>query len=172
MSKSLLRIDQIPFLKDFKKPLFERGTLMYEKSGHSLTFSNGYYICTQKLKQKCNDKNEKNLKADVFERKFTRHIESLKLDEIQAHMAVLQITQDFIPLKNEFMKENLGKKDIYDATLDAITSELKDNRNIIKKDKKDLKEVYQQLLRAYYPNFLFFFLSTVFIYGLVSSQNK
>ncbi|MCK9445278.1 hypothetical protein M0Q50_00110 [bacterium] len=125
------------------------GMITYEKSGHSLTFVNGYYVCSKYQKGECINKEEKRIESLNFEKKLARSLESLKIRE-----------EDFIKCKYEFERWeiDLREKNEYEILLkqqsmDAILDNCKQKGEISQRDEKDLKDLYVKILEFAFPAF-------------------
>ncbi len=142
-------------LKDVEKlPLFNRGNLVYEKSGHVLTHSGNYYICSQKCKKKCFNVTEQNLKINTFERKFIRQMRHLSILDTTGTELFYKLDGEAIEIRKEIEKELKEIQEVLSTTLTCIKKDVREGRKINNKDIHDLVERYFKILKVSFPGFL------------------
>lgn len=137
---------------------FFRGELVFEKSGHSLTYSNGYYVCSQKQKNNCLIKEEDNFKVATLERNFDRLINDLKLDEATARKIFYDIERSSVDVIEKYWikRDEIIKSMKNDIVL--MEQELKSKGKIKPSDLTSFKNHYRKTIRLTYIFYLLHFL--------------
>ena len=107
-------------------PFFKKGSLMYEKSGHVLELSDGYYRCSEHCKS---DTGEKQIKAENLEKNFSYYVQKFRLEQ-----------KDAGKISDELMKKYLidlltepdieGKQEVLDTTIRAMDEDLKNIKSV------------------------------------------
>jgi hypothetical protein len=142
-------------LKNIEKlPLFSKGNLVYEKSGHVLTHSGNYYICSQKCKKKCSNAAEQNLKINDFERKFVRQMRHLSILDTVGTKLFYKLDGEAVEVREETEEELKQSKEVLSTTLTCIKKDAREGRKINNKDIHDLVEQYFKILKISFPVFL------------------
>lgn len=125
------------------------GILTFEKSGHSLTFVNGYYVCSRYQKGECTNKEEKRIESLNFEKKLARTLEPLKIREEDLIKCGYELERWGTDLREKAHYEILLKQ----RSMDAILDNCKQKKEISQRDEKDLKDLYVKMLELSYPAF-------------------
>lgn len=135
-------------------PWFNRGDLIYDKSKHTLTYLNGYYVCSQKQKGKCNISDEKNIKATEFEKNFTEFAKDLLLYEEEAKEIFYSMDKQGL----EIIKKDIFREqqilDRMQINIKAIERDYKDKKKINYIDIADFKKLFYEELKISYVRFL------------------
>jgi hypothetical protein len=155
MPKLQTNLFAVGFGDSLRQPLFQWGNLVYEKSGHVLTYTKGYYACSLQQKGQCTDKEEKYLKATDFERKFFRHFKLLEISKGKADELKLRMAATLLELQRQQLGEIEIRRNEMDEFIEAIAKDMKAKRPVSVKAIGKLKSVYFDLIRLHYPNFLY-----------------
>jgi len=141
MNKSELRIKHPKRLLegDLKIPIFNKGMLVYENSGHGLTVVGKYYACAEKQKGKCINGNEKMFDQANFERKFGKYIKDLKMDFDNGIKLYFEIEKSGLDIQANAQIEINKKRQNMDATLKAMEKDFNQGITIKKSDITFLK---------------------------------
>lgn len=133
-------------------PPLNDGTLTYEKSGHTLTFINGYYICSQKQKGKCNSEEEKNQKGRQMDERLHKAIMPFKIEENTGRDIFYELEKLEIDVIKSIEEEISQRMELLHATIKACEAEGK----ITQKDRRDLKNSLLLMQEIAFPRFAFF----------------
>lgn len=148
-------------LKDANKlPLFTRGNLVYEKSGHVLTHTGNYYICSQKCKKMCSNKTEKNLKIITFERKFARQMHPLLISDNIGRELFYKLDKEAIEIRQKVEEELNPIQELLDLTLTCIKQDKRGSGKVNTKDVHDIVEQYFKTLKLSFPNFIVYLIQS------------
>ncbi len=142
------------YSKFHEMPSFNKGQLVFEQSGHSLTFVNGYYRCSLKQKGKCNINHEKNFKYEVFERRLSRAIKTLKLEEAIARKIFYDWDKQAVDLREKVEEEADLVIQAMEATILVMKEKLKKTKKISAQDNKEARERYGKLIKISFPCFI------------------
>ena len=154
MAKSIIDVFAKPFLVGADMPLFRRGNLIYESSGHPLIYSKGYYACSLKQKKGCHNDAEKSQKAKDFERKFMRYVKSLEITQSDVHKIKLEIAGRLLEIESENRVEIDQKTAGMESLIQSMAKKTRKKKNINRRDVGKLKKIFLELVRLNYPNFL------------------
>lgn len=146
-----IRLHKLTPKDKLEKHIFHTGQLIYEKSGHTLTFSNGYFICSRKCKKLCNDKTELSIKYRNLEKKFAYLLPNFKISEPVAKDMFYELDKIGVDLRKDIEKEVKFGMQTMDATLVCIKQSLAKNGKIKPSDTKTLKEEYYKLFKIGFP---------------------
>ena len=133
------------------KHIFRSGQLIYEKSGHTLIFSNGYFICSKKCKKLCNDKTELSIKYRNLEKKFAYLLPNFKIPKEIARDMFYELDKIGVDLRKDIEKDIRLNIETMDATLVCAKQNLAKNGKISPFDTNILKEEYYELLKIGFP---------------------
>src|SRR5680860_1337727 len=136
------RLHKLTTKEMLPKHIFCPGQLVYEKSDHTLTFSNDYFICSKKCKKLCNDKTELSIKYRDLEKKFTYLLPNFKIPETLARDMFYELDKIGVDIRKTIEEEINLCRQTMDATLLCIKQDLDDNRKIKPSDNEILKEGY------------------------------
>jgi len=134
------------------KHIFCPGQLIYERSGHTLTFSNNYFICSKKCKKLCNDKTELSIKYRDLEKRFTYLLPNFKIPEQVARDMFYELDKIGVDLRKTIEEETRPGMQTMDATLVCVKQDLTKNGKIKPADTNILKEEYYKLLKIGFPS--------------------
>ena len=148
MKAQLYKLDTTDMLP---KHIFRPGQLIYEKSGHTLTFSNGYFICSKKCKKLCNDKTELSIKYRNLEKKFAYLLLNFTIPKEVARDMFYELDKIGVGLRKDIEKDIKLNMEMMDATLACIKQDFAKNGKIKPSDTNILKEEYYKLLKIGFP---------------------
>lgn len=131
-------------------PELNRGVLVYEKSGHTLTFHKGNYICSLKQKGQCSDETEKSQDYINLEKRLQRAIMPLLVPDKEGEKCFYELERWGVDIRQKMEREITLKKEV----MDAIVQVCKKENKITQRDEKDLKDLYVKMVEICYPNFL------------------
>lgn len=159
MARPFIGIENAPLTKDFNNyPLLTGGALIYTKSGHTLTYVNGYYVCSKKQKGLCQNKDEKNIREGDLKKEVVNFLNKIKVGKKDAEKAVLNLVIEDTNRKLAEIDKNWWLE-IVDRTIEAIKSETTQGEKISKGDLRTLKYNFNNLFKAGYKNTLLIFAS-------------
>ncbi len=145
----------MPFINLEEAPLSHyRGFLVYEKSGHVLTYNNGYYICSQKLKGKCSNTAESNIRLDIFKKELQAITPVFKADEKSLKNIFYELEKIKIDIVVKIDEEAETKINLMNDTLVVMEQDLKKDVKFKLSDIQTLKSIYLELLKIAYPHLL------------------
>lgn len=142
-------------------PIFNKGMLVYEKSGHILTTLKKYYSCAEKQKNKCSNIEEKMLNRENFERKYKRYLDDLKIDKAIGVKIHYNIEKEAADMRARLFNEMSEKRNNMALTLKAMEQDLKHEGKLKARDIDFLKEEFSDILKINYPAFLVFEMQVV-----------
>ncbi|MBU2539807.1 hypothetical protein KJ786_01435 [Patescibacteria group bacterium] len=145
--------------KLYQMPSFNNGQLVFLQSNHSLTFINGYYRCSLRQKGKCNVADELSFKYPVFERRLSRAIQSLKLDEEIGRNIFYEWDRQAIDLRKQIEKDADCIMQDMEATILVMKQEIKKTKKISMRNTKEARERYGKLVKITFPSLMHGFLS-------------
>jgi len=146
------------------KAILIDGNIIYEKSGHPLTFANGKYICQLKLKKKCNQKFEKNIKYQNFERKIINKFQALAISEENGIKIFSNLERADIDIREHSMLEWRKIMSNLRNTFKLFKQNIKAEGKIKINDIFYFKNEYLKLLKIIYPQRLLFIMKDVIQY--------
>ncbi|MFA6428694.1 MAG: hypothetical protein WCW02_04125 [Candidatus Buchananbacteria bacterium] len=138
--------------KDIISPTFFEGLLAYKKSGHSLTYINGYYSCALRQKGKCKDNREQSFKAKELDLKFANLLDKWQIDEKTMENEILpEIRKVSNKVKEEGLKVIRKKQENMQITIDAMKKDIKNKKKISSHDLAYIKTLFMDMMRSYFP---------------------
>ena len=133
-----------------KIPLFSKGSLVFEKSGHTLVKSGAYYRCSLQTKGLCKDKNEELIPTKSLVEKLNRTIEKFVLPEGEATKMTDRVFKAFMELGMKSMNREAELQSIIEPTINMIIEDIRDDRKIKRADMSDLKKYFLESIRENY----------------------
>ena len=134
---------------------FRRGSLVFEKSGHILTKSGKYYICSLKCKKACNNASEQLMPTDDLERNFSYQAKKFAIPEVDAR----RLSEKLIAMNGQvftwILQKASGSHEVLESTLNCLKQDLCKKGSIKPQDKKIFQKAYSEYLKAIYPVSLF-----------------
>ena len=134
-------------------PLFNRGMLIYEKSGHKLTNIGKYFTCAEKQKGKCCDEDEKDIEIEKIENNFSERLQNLELSADKIKIILEEIQRESLCFKEEIRKIIDKQRCLLNNTIVAMHKEISKGKNINKNDIADFRVYFLKIMELSHPLF-------------------
>lgn len=137
-----------------KIPFFSKGSLVFKESGHKLIKDRQIYRCSEKAKNNCHRKTERELNAKNLENRFSGLVEKFYLPEGVA----IEIFEHLIELYIKNMRRSglrdMNLENILESTGNIIITDIKEGKEYQKSDLLTFKRTYFDLIKNFYSDLL------------------
>jgi len=148
-------------------PIFNKGRLVFEESGHTLTNIGNYYTCSKKQKGLCSFEDEKMFEIKKLEDKINKYFSNIKLSDTDGTDLFYEVEKGNLEIQRTSFKKIINKRDNMAETLIAMEQDYNKTGKINRDDVVFLKDQFKDIMELAYPNVLLFHLK-----GTISNLTK
>lgn len=137
-----------------KIPFFSKGSLVFKESGHTLIKDRQIYRCSEKAKNKCHRKTERELNAKNLENNFSSLVEKFYLPEGGAIKIFDHLIELYIKSLRRSGRRDMNLGNLLESTGNLIIGDLKEGKEHQKSDFLTFKRTYFDLVKNFYSDLL------------------
>lgn len=137
-----------------KIPFFSKGSLVFKESGHTLIKDRQIYRCSEKAKNKCHRKTERELNAKNLESRFSDLVEKFYLPEGEATRIFDHLIELYIKALRLSGRRDMNLGNLLASTGNLIIADLKEGKEYQKSDFLTFKRTYFDLIKNFYSDLL------------------
>ncbi len=127
---------------------FPKGVLKFAVSGHTLTKSGAYYICSEYQKGRCKDDQEKRISRENLEKSFSRLAGKLRIPEGDNEHALNNMMKDILHFQIDYIIDHADNNEDFDLALECVAEDLRmKKKRQLASDVREAKEAFFKYMK-------------------------